>query len=33
MFKLDEEFSHEKKKSYELNQKVEKIDKLNKILK
>lgn len=33
MFKLDEEFNLEKKMSYELNQKVEKIDKLNKILK
>ena len=33
MFKLDDEFNEEKKKSYDLSQKVEKIEKLNKILK
>ena len=33
MFKLEEEYGREKKKSYELNQRTEKLDKLNKILK
>ncbi len=33
MFKLDEQFKEEKKKTYELTQKIEKIEKLSKILK